>query len=78
MKLSVKTGLLAGAMIAGIAALSTPVRAQFPLPPQPNGACEYKNGTCQVTPQNICKLSKGTWQGPGTTCASDENCKVEE
>jgi hypothetical protein len=38
------------------------------VPPQPNGACIFKNGSCQVTPQNICKLSKGSWLGPDTTC----------
>ena len=58
--------LLAAALTAAV--VTSVTVAAFPLPPQPNGACVFKNGTCQVTPQNICKLSKGTWLGPGSEC----------
>lgn len=38
------------------------------VPPQPPGACIFKDGSCQVIPGNICKLSKGRFLGPDTTC----------
>lgn len=60
-----KTGLIAAIAVLGVVLSFTSARS---VPPQPNGACVYKNGSCQITPQNICRLSKGTWLGPDTTC----------
>jgi hypothetical protein len=55
-------------IVVAVVALTWTSVSVFSVPPQPNGACVYKNGTCQITPQNICRLSKGTWLGPDTTC----------
>ena len=66
--------ILAAGALAGLAVATASVAAYWdggdpiPLPPQPDGACIFKDHTCQVIPQNICKLSRGKWLGPNTTC----------
>lgn len=58
------------AVVAGVALglVSVLAAAEFPLPPAPNGACVFKNGSCQIAPENLCRRSKGTWLGPDTVC----------
>lgn len=65
--MSGKRKLAVGA-VAAVLGVVVSVASVRSVPPQPNGACVYKNGSCQITPQNICKLSKGTWLGPDSTC----------
>jgi hypothetical protein len=76
MKGTIKTGLfsLSVLVVTGVTAVAVKAQDPFPLPPQPNGACIAKDGSCQVTPQGICKLSKGTWLGPNTTCPTTLGC----
>ncbi len=56
--------------------------------PQPEGACCFKDGTCQLLTQAACTQAGGTWQGmntvcspnpcpqPGACCQSDGSCTV--
>lgn len=68
MKRSTTVVLLSFLALTAFGFTAASVTADFPLPPAPNGACVFKNGSCQVTQQNLCKLSKGTWLGPDTAC----------
>lgn len=62
-----KVIVMGAAVLIALAVTGVSVTAD--VPPQPNGACVFRDGSCQITPQGICnQFKRATWLGPDTTC----------